>query len=97
MPAAELSTERIAVDVAVARNADQGDRRLATTRAALVGAGLGGWLGMLTGLVLVLFIAGHAWLTLPLTGLLIGAFLGVFIGLVTHWATDGRPDRPSGR
>ena len=74
------------------RSVEQVTGSLTTARAMLLGAGLGGWLGMLTGLVLALSVAGPAWLSVLPSGLLIGAVLGGLVGFLTHWATDGRRD-----
>lgn len=59
-------------------------------RAASVGAGLGAWLGLLSGLVPALLLPGAPWLPMSLGGLLIGAVAGAALGFVTHWATGER-------
>jgi hypothetical protein len=60
-----------------------------TRRAALVGAGLGGWLGLLIGLVLAL-LPGAPHAAALLGGPLMGATAGAVMGLLVHWATDAR-------
>ncbi|MEU4426472.1 hypothetical protein AB0F81_38100 [Actinoplanes sp. NPDC024001] len=62
-------------------------------RAALIGAGLGAWLGLLAGLVLLLVLPGLAWLDVVLGALLIGAAAGGVLGLIIHEGTDARRDR----
>jgi hypothetical protein len=39
-----------------------------------------------------MFVAGAAWLTVLLAGLLIGAVWGAIFGFVGHWVTHGRRD-----
>ncbi|MFC7530017.1 hypothetical protein [Actinoplanes sp. GCM10030250] len=70
---------------------------VAEGRAGLIGAGLGAWLGMLTGLVLVLVLTGVAWLDVLLGAVLIGSVAGGVMGLIIHWGTDGRGDREKPR
>jgi hypothetical protein len=65
-------------------------KRLTVGRAALIGAGLAGWLGLVAGLVVTVMLSGTAWLTLLLGGLLIGAASGAIVGIVAYWATDWR-------
>jgi hypothetical protein len=89
---AEFPVEQVRIVVVESRSVEQVTERLTTARAMLIGAGLGGWLGMLTGLVLALSVAGPAWLSVLLGGLLIGAVLGGLVGFLTHWATNGRGD-----
>jgi len=89
---AGFPVERVRIVGAGLHSVEQVTGRLTMVRAALIGVGLGAWLGMLTGLVLGVFVAGPAWLTVTLGGLLSGAFFGALVGLVTHWATDGRRD-----
>jgi hypothetical protein len=89
---AGFPVERVRIVGAGLHSVEQVMGRLTAMRATLVGAGLGGWLGLLTGLVLALFLAGAAWLTATLGGLLIGASFGALLGFLTHWTTDGRRD-----
>jgi hypothetical protein len=70
----------------------QSIERVTTGRATLIGAGLGGWLGLIGGLVLALFVAGPVVL---MGGPLIGAGAGAVMGFITYWATDGRRDSPA--
>ncbi|GIE28546.1 hypothetical protein Ait01nite_015910 [Actinoplanes italicus] len=60
-----------------------------TGRASLIGAGLGGWLGLLTGLILAL-LPGAPQAAALLGGPLVGAAIGAMVGLLVHWATDAR-------
>jgi hypothetical protein len=55
-------------------------------------AGLGAWLGLLTGLPLGLVVAGSGWLAFPLAGLLIGAGAGGLLGLLIQLTVDRRRD-----
>jgi hypothetical protein len=55
-------------------------------------AGLGAWLGLLTGLPLGLVVAGPGWLAYPLAGLLIGAGAGGLLGLLIQLTIDRRRD-----
>jgi hypothetical protein len=89
---AGIPVEQVRVVELRPRSVEQMTGGLTTVRAMLLGAGLGGWLGILTGLVLALSVAGSAWVSVLLGGLLIGAFLGGLVGLVIHRATDGRRD-----
>ena len=89
---AGFPVERARIVGAGLPSVEQVTGRVTRTRAMLLGAGLGGWLGMLTGLVLALSVAGSAWLSVLLGGLLIGAFSGGLVGFLAHWATDGRRD-----
>jgi hypothetical protein len=89
---AGFPVERVRTVGAGLHSVEQVTGRLIKTRAVLLGAGLGGWLGMLTGLALALSVAGSAWLSVLLGGLLIGAFSGGIVGFLTHWATGGRRD-----
>lgn len=66
--------------------------RLTTGRAALGGAAVGAWFGLLIGLLLSLFTIGPAWLAVLLASLVIGAFWGAVFGFVAQWATRGRRD-----
>jgi hypothetical protein len=84
--------ERVRIAGIGPHSAEQVMGRLRTARAVLLGAGLGAWLGVLTGLVLALSVAGPAWLSVLMGGLLAGAFAGGLVGFLTHWATDGRRD-----
>ncbi|AGZ41002.1 hypothetical protein [Actinoplanes friuliensis] len=79
------------------RTGESDARRPTTIRAALIGAGLGSWLGILTGVVLALSVAGHVWPAVSSGGLLIGAFVGALVGCVTHWAADRRGAEPRER
>jgi hypothetical protein len=53
-------------------------------------AGLGAWLGFLTGLPLGLVAGGSGWLVYPLAGLLIGAAAGGLLGLLIQLTVDRR-------
>jgi uncharacterized membrane protein len=66
--------------------------RLTTPRATLIGAAAGAWFGLFIGLFLGLFTIGPVWLSLILTGLVIGAIWGGIFGFVAHWATRGQRD-----
>jgi hypothetical protein len=66
--------------------------RMTNGRATLLGAGLGGWLGLLAGIVLAVSVAGGAWPIVLMGGPLIGAAAGAAMGFITHSATDGRRD-----
>ncbi|GLW35373.1 hypothetical protein Areg01_83090 [Actinoplanes regularis] len=58
-------------------------------RASLVGAGLGGWLGLLIGVVAAL-VPGASYAVALLSGPPIGAVIGAVMGLLVHCATDAR-------
>jgi Heat induced stress protein YflT domain len=66
--------------------------RLTTGRAAMYGAGIGAWWGLLFGLLVGLFTTGPEWVGLVLGGLLIGAIFGASLGFFAHWATQGQRD-----
>ena len=84
--------ERVRIVGAGLQTVERVTGRAATGQATLIGAGLGGWLGLVTGLVLALFVAGPAWPAVLVGGPLIGAAAGAVMGLLAHWATDGRRD-----
>lgn len=65
-------------------------------QSVLLGAALGAWLGLLTGTLLSLFVAGAAWLTTVLGGLIAGAAVGALAGLGNHWVTGATGARPGG-
>ena len=69
-------------------------------RAALIGAGLGGWLGLLAGLVLLVVLPSSAWQDVVRGAVLIAAAAGSAVGLIIHAGTDARrpsPDPAAGR
>jgi uncharacterized membrane protein len=66
--------------------------RMTKTRAAAMGAVAGAWFGLFIGLFIGLFTIGPVWLSLVLTGLVIGAVWGAIFGFVAHWATRGQRD-----
>lgn len=66
--------------------------RLTKGRAALGGAAIGAWFGLLIGLLFSLFTIGPGWLAVLVGSLVIGAFWGAVFGFVAHWATRGRRD-----
>jgi hypothetical protein len=66
--------------------------RLTSGRAAMYGAGIGAWWGLLFGLLVGLFTTGPEWVGLVLGGLVIGAIFGASLGFFTQWATQGRRD-----
>ncbi|AJE39209.1 MULTISPECIES: general stress protein [Streptomyces] len=67
--------------------------RLTRGRAALAGAGSGAWFGLLIGLLLSLFAAGHHHvIVLMLSGLFYGAIFGALFGFTGHALTGGRHD-----
>ena len=66
--------------------------RLTSGRAAMYGAGIGAWWGLLFGLLVGLFTTGPEWVGLVLGGLLIGAVFGALFGFFAQWATRGQRD-----
>jgi len=81
--------ERVGVVRSGSHGAEQAGR-LTLGRATLIGAGLGAWLGLVAGVVVTVFLAGVAWLTLMAGGFLIGAAIGAIFGFIAYWATDLR-------
>jgi Heat induced stress protein YflT domain len=67
--------------------------RLTRGRAALAGAGTGAWFGLLVGLLLSVFAAGHHQvLVLMLSGLVYGAVFGAIFGFAGHALSGGHRD-----
>ncbi len=66
--------------------------RMTKSRSALAGAAAGGWIGLLLGVLLVVFTPGPVWLSVLLTSIVLGAAWGTAIGFVAHWAARGRRD-----
>jgi len=62
--------------------------RMTTTRAALVGAGAGGWFGLFIGVMLGLF-SRRSWWEVVATGLVVGALWGAVFGAIAHAGTRG--------
>jgi uncharacterized membrane protein len=71
--------------------------RLTKLRAAGLGAITGIWMGLLIGVLLGLFTAGHAWLAVVASAVGIGAFWGALLGFIAHAATRGQRDFSSVR
>lgn len=70
--------------------------RVTRGRAVLAGAGSGAWFGLLIGLLLSLFAAGHQpALVLIFTAVGLGAAFGAVFGFTAHAATGGRHDYAS--
>jgi hypothetical protein len=89
---AEFPVERVRIFGAGSQSFERVAGHVTRGRAALIGAGLGGWLGMVGGMMLAVSVAGAAWLTVLMASPLIGAAAGATMGFITHWATDGRGD-----
>jgi hypothetical protein len=66
--------------------------RLTRGRAVAGGAVSGLWTGLFFGLLLALFVSGHAFFGVIAAGMLIGLVWGVVMGAVGYAATGGRRD-----
>jgi hypothetical protein len=87
--------ERVHIVGAGPHSVEQGTGRVTAGRAGLIGAGLGAWLGIVTGLVVGVLLPGAPWLSLLQGALLTGAGAGAIVGFMVYWATDGRRDSAS--
>lgn len=65
--------------------------RMTWLRAGLAGAGTGGWLGLLLGLLFTIF-SDHGILRILLTAVLVGVFWGAIFGLIAYAFTGGKRD-----
>lgn len=66
--------------------------RMTNGKAAVNGAGVGVWTGLLFGLLLSLFLPAPNMAAVLLAGAAFGAVWGGTLGFVAHWSTGGRRD-----
>jgi Heat induced stress protein YflT domain len=89
---AEFPVENVDIVGSDLRLVEHVTGRLTSGRAAMYGAGIGAWWGLLFGLLVGLFTTGPEWVGLVLGGLLIGAVFGALFGFFAQWATQGQRD-----
>ena len=89
---AGFAVERVAIVGFDVRVVEHVLGRLTKGKAALRGAGVGAWFGLLIGLLFGLFAPGFGWLAIVAISVAAGAVWGAALYFLTHLATGGRRD-----
>jgi hypothetical protein len=89
---ADFPVERVRIVGTGLRTVEQVTGRLAKGRAAMGGAFIGAWFGLLIGLLFAVFVSGLFGFGVVLSSTLFGALWGAVLGFAAHWATRGRRD-----
>ena len=89
---AGFAVERVAIVGLDVRVVEHVLGRLTGGKAALRGAGVGAWFGVLLGLLFGLFAPGFGWLAIMIISVVSGAGWGALLYFLGHLAKGGRRD-----